>query len=82
MTLKTKKGKLGSEFSWKDDELQLPIQSALEFKSKCEFEGDSWESKRSKCQKSYDVSIKQYPNYKENYPNKDITSKDRAGLLY
>ena len=42
MTLKTKKGKLGSEFSWKDDELQLPIQSALEFKSKCEFEGDSW----------------------------------------
>ena len=60
----------------------MPIQSALEFKSKCEFEGQSWESKRSKCQKIYDILIKQYPDDKEKYSNKDITGKDRVGLLY
>ena len=29
-----------------DDKLQLLFESSLDFKSKCEFQGESWESKR------------------------------------
>ena len=51
MTLKSIKGKLETKFSWMHADLQLLIQSVLKSKSKCEFEGESWESKRSECGK-------------------------------
>ena len=35
-------------FSWSDDEIQLLLMTALDFKLQCEFEGTNWESKRSK----------------------------------
>ena len=34
-----RKGEVG--FSWTDDELQFPLESSLDFKSKCEFQGES-----------------------------------------
>ena len=33
-----------AEVSWSGDEIQLLLESVLEFKSKCEFEGIDWES--------------------------------------
>ena len=35
-------------FSWSNDEIQLLLMAALDFKSQCEFEGIDWESKRFK----------------------------------
>ena len=36
------------EFSRSDDEIQLPLDVTLDYKSTCEFESISWESKRIK----------------------------------
>ena len=36
--------KTNTEFLWTDDEIQLLLQTSFNFKSKCEFEGLSWES--------------------------------------
>ena len=36
------------DLAWTDDELQLLLEALLDCKSKCEFQGKSWESKRSK----------------------------------
>lgn len=67
------------EFSWSDDEIQLLLTSALDFKAQCEFEGISWESKRSKYEQIFDILMKQYPTIEDiiNYPNKQALTKDR-----
>ena len=39
--------KTNTEFLWTGDEIQLLLQTSFNFKSKCEFEGLSWESVRS-----------------------------------
>ena len=49
------------DFSWTDDELQLLLEVLLEFKSKCEFQGEIWESKISKYENILDITLKQYP---------------------
>ena len=43
-----KKTNVEVDFNWTDDEIQLLLMSALDFKSSCEFEGIDWESKRTK----------------------------------
>ena len=43
-------------FSGSDDEIQLLLIAALEFKSQCEFEGMDWESKRSKHEQIIELS--------------------------
>ena len=63
---------------WTDDELQLLLEASLDFKSKCEFQGESWESKRSKYENILDIMLKQYPQNQEKYPNKDKLNKDRV----
>ena len=35
-------------YFWSNDEIQLLLMAALDFKSQCEFEGIDWESKRFK----------------------------------
>ena len=73
-----RKRKAETEFSWSDDELQLLLESSLTFKSKCEFEGESWESKRSKYESILDIMMRQYPEDQEKYPNKEKLTKDRV----
>ena len=82
MALKSIKGKLETKFSWTHNELQLLIQLALESKSKCKFERDSLESKRSKHEQIYDILEKQYPDDKEKYPNRYFTGKDRVAIKH
>ena len=67
-----RKGEVG--FSWTDDELQFPLESSLDFKSKCEFQGESWESKRSKYENILDITLK-YPVDQEKYLNKEKRNK-------
>ena len=40
-------------FSWSDDEIQLLLMAALDFKSQSKFEGMDWESKRSKYEQIF-----------------------------
>ena len=54
-----RKRKAEVDFSWTDDELQLLLKASLGFKSKCEFQGESWESKRSKYENILDIMLKQ-----------------------
>jgi len=65
-------------FSWSDDEIQLLLMTALDFKSQCEFEGTNWESKRSKYEQIFELMMKDYPSAdSENYQNRDSLNKDR-----
>ena len=74
----TRKRKAEADFSWTDDELQLLLEASLDFKSKCEFQGETWESKRSKYKNILDIMLKRYPKYQEKYPNKEKLNKDRS----
>ena len=68
----------GESFSWTDDEIQLLLMTALDYKSQCEFEGINWESKRSKYEQIFELMMKQYPSGdNDNYPNKNSLNKDR-----
>ena len=73
-----RKRKAEVDFSWTDDELQLLLEASLDFKSKCEFQGESWESKRSKYENILDIMLKQYPEDQERYPNKEKLNKDQV----
>ena len=46
-------------FSWTDDELQLLLEASLDFKDKCKFQRESWESKRTKYENILDIMLKQ-----------------------
>ena len=72
------KRKAEVDFSWTDDKLQLLFEASLDFKSKCEFQGDSWESKRSKYENILDIMLKQFPEDQEKYPSKEKLNKDRV----
>ena len=65
------------KFSWSDDEIQLLLMSALDFKAQCEFEGVDWESKRSKYEQIFEIVTKEYPDG-EHYQNKKSMTKDRV----
>ena len=74
----TRERKAEVDFSWTDDELQLLLEASLDFRSKCKFQGESWESKRSKYENILDIMFKQYPKDQEKYPNKEKLNKDRV----
>ena len=40
--------KTNNDFRWTEDEIQLLLQTCLEYKTKEEYEGFSWESIRNK----------------------------------
>ena len=67
-----------AEFSWSDDEIQLLLESALEIKSKFEFEGINWESK--KYENICEIFFDRYPSTDNdtdycNWKNKDRVSE-------
>ena len=44
MASEEKKSKKEVEFSWTDDEWQLLLQAALDYKAKWEFNAENWEA--------------------------------------
>ena len=50
--------------------IQLLLQTSLNFKLKCEFEGLSWELVRSKYEQIFENMSKEYPEDPEKFPNK------------
>ena len=69
--------KTNTEFLWTDDEIQLLLQTSLNFKSKCEFEGLRWESVRSTSEQIFENMSKEYPEDPEKFPNKSTITKER-----
>ena len=69
--------KTNTEFLWTDDEIQLLLQTSFNFKSKCEFEGLSWESVRSKYEQIFENMSKAYPEDPEKFPNNSTITKER-----
>ena len=63
--------KANNDFRWKDDEIQLLLQTCLEYKTKEEYKGFSWESIRNK-----------YENIREilggNYPTDEVDKEKNA----
>ena len=53
--------KTNTDFLWIDDEIQLLLQTSFNFKSKCKFEGLSWELVRSKYEQIFENMSKKYP---------------------
>ena len=51
-----------ADFSRTDDELDLLLRCALVFKSKCEYEGLSWERTKAKYDKTKQLVVERYPN--------------------
>ena len=75
-----RKRKAAVDFFQTDDELQLLLEVLSDFKSKCEFQGESWESKRSKYENILDIMLKQYPEDQEKYSNKEKLNNDRVAV--
>ena len=54
------------------------LQAAPDHKAKCEFKAENWEKKRQKYKDIFDILMKEYPDEKEKYPNKETMGKNRA----
>ena len=78
MASQRRKSKEEVEFSWTVDEFQLVLQAAPDHKAKCEFKAENWEKKRQKHKDIFDILMKEYPDEKEKYPNKEKMGKNRA----
>ena len=74
MASKRKKSKKEVEFSWNDDQLQLLLQVALNYKAKCQFNAENWE----KYKNIFNVLMKEYPDEKEKYSNKEKMNIERV----
>ena len=64
--------KTNSDFRWTDDEIQLLLQTCLEYKTKEEYKRFSWESLRNIYENIREILVKNYPRDevdKEKYPN-------------
>ena len=68
------------EFCWSDDQIQLLLSTTAEFKAKCEFAGETWESKRSKYEKIHENFIDAYPeNGGDSWKGKEKITVKRIG---
>ena len=55
-----RKRKVQFDFSLTDNKLKLLFKASLHFKSKCKFQEESWESKKSKYENILDNMLKEY----------------------
>ena len=60
------------KISWTDDELDLLLKCALVYKSKCEYEGLSWEGTRTKYEKIKELILERNPDKPSDNPNKQF----------
>lgn len=63
---------VAKDFSWMDDELDLLLKYALVYKSKCEYEGLSWEGTRTKYEKIEELILERYPGKPSDKPNEQF----------
>ena len=64
--------KINNYFRWTDDEIQLLLQTCLEYKTKEEYKGFSWESIRNEYGNIREILVENYPTDevgKGKYPN-------------
>ena len=71
MASERKKSKREVEFSWTNGELQLLLEAALDYKAICEFNAENWEKKRQSYEDIFDILVKEYPDKKGKYLNKE-----------
>ena len=70
--------KTNNDFRWTDDEIQLLLQTCLEYKTKGEYKGFSWESMINKYKNIHEILVENYPRDevdKEKYPNAEKIDK-------
>ena len=65
-----------SVFSGQMTSYSFVLEDSLDVKNYCQFQGESWESKRSKYEYSLDIMLKQNLKDQEKYPNKEKLNKD------
>ena len=77
------------EFSWTDDETQLLLESALQYKNFCEYKGINWESTKLKYEKVLTIFKQSYPSTdgdNDKYPHFDglenAITKDRVAAKF
>ena len=70
-----------ADFSWTDDELDLLLRCALVFKSKCEYEGLSWERTKAKYDKTKQLVVERYPNKASDNPNEKFPGIGKTELI-
>ena len=78
MVSERKKLKKKVELSWTDDDLQLLLPATLDYKAKCEFTAENWETKRQTNKYIFDLLMKEYTYEKEKYPNKEKMNKEQV----
>ena len=73
-----KKSMTTIEFQWTDDEFQLLLEASLEFRSRCEFKGVSWESKRNKYKKIKKIFVNNILTLMMRSKDVNTITKDRV----
>ena len=66
---------------WTDVELDLLVHCALVFKSKCEYEGLSWEGTEAKYDKIKELAVKRYPKKASDNSNKKFPRISKTELI-
>ena len=69
------------DFFWTDDELDLLVRCALVFKSKCEYEGLSWEGTKAKHDKIKELVVERYPNKPSDNPKEKLPRIGKTELI-
>lgn len=69
------------DFSWTDDELDLLLKCALVYKSKCEYEGLSWEGPRTKYEKIKELILERYPDKPSDNPNEQFPRTGKTEFI-
>ena len=63
------------------DELDLLLRCVLVFKSKCEYEGLSWEGTKAKYDKIKELVVERYPNKLSDNPNEKFPCIGKTELI-
>ena len=69
------------DFSWTDDELDLLLKRALVCKSKCEYEGLSWEGTRTNYKKIKELVLERYPDRPSDNPNEQFPHVSKTEFI-
>ena len=69
------------DFSWTNDELDLLLKCVLVYKSKCEYEGLSWEGTRTKYEKIKELILERYPDKPSDNPNEQFSRVGKTEFI-
>ena len=72
---------VSKDFLWSGDELDLLLRFALVYKSKCEYEGLSWEGIRAKYEKIKELLLERYPSEPSDNTNEQFPHVGKTELI-